>query len=264
MKQKQDDEIDLFELFENLWAGKWLIIAIILTTVLFSSVFLYFKVPVYQSKLIYSVDTIPPFYDNVKAVTDFKNRFFSKRVFENWKKNNNKVSLVFDDISNREIIDGFVILKGKDGQLAQVTSKIKNGFFVSGQILIKTNQLSILNNFFKYANYVNDVLKLEYVNLSKNQLKKIETRFMDLSSADSIIINSVLQIDSYIVSAENGARVIIVQHPTMPKKISPKSKLILGFSVVLGGIAGLFLIIILNVIKMRNKQLAKAHGRKTQ
>ena len=65
MKQVQDDEIDLFELFQMLWDGKWLISAFVVIAVLLGGSFLLVQNAVYESKLIYSVDTIPPFYDSM-------------------------------------------------------------------------------------------------------------------------------------------------------------------------------------------------------
>ena len=88
MKQMQDDEIDLFELFQTLWDGKWLISAFVAIAVLLGGGFLLSKDALYESKLSYSVDTIPPFYEANKASTDFQNKFYSVSVFEEWKKDN--------------------------------------------------------------------------------------------------------------------------------------------------------------------------------
>jgi len=81
-----DDEIDLFEFFETLWDGKWLISAFVAIALLLGSGFLLLKDSVYESKLIYSVDTIPPFYEENEVSTNFQNKFYSVSVFEEWKK----------------------------------------------------------------------------------------------------------------------------------------------------------------------------------
>ena len=75
MNQVQDDEIDLFELFQTLWDGKWLISAFVAIALLLGSGCLLLKDAVYESKLVYSVDTIPPFYEANKVSTDFQNKF---------------------------------------------------------------------------------------------------------------------------------------------------------------------------------------------
>ena len=249
-----DDEIDLFEFFKTLWDGKWLISAFVAIALLVGSGSLLLKNAVYESKLIYSVDTIPPFYDANKASTDFQNKFYSVSLFEEWKKNSGDTSLVFDDFSTTEVVDGFVLSKREGKQLATLESKKNGEMFV----LVKSKQLTILDDFFKYAHYINELLKAEYIARAKDELNIIETRFKDFSTANDDIISQILTIDRYVVSAEKGASVFAIQHPTMPKKVSPKSFFILAISIVLGGMVGVFFILVRNVIKKRKEHLAKA------
>ena len=251
MNQVQDDEIDLFELFETLWDGKWLITAFVAIAVLLGGSFLLLKDAVYESKLIYSIDALPPFYEANKASTDFQNKFYSVSVFDEWKQKNTNTSLVFEDFSATQVVDGFVLSKNEGKQLAT----LKKG---SSFVLVKSNQLPILDDFFNYATHINELLTDEYVVRAKEELNIIEARFEDLGSADSNIVNTVLSIDRYIVTAEKGAKVFTIQHPTMPEKISPKVSLILALSVVLGGMIGVFFILVRNAITKRKEQLAKA------
>ena len=258
MNQVQDDEIDLFNLFQTLWDVKWLIIAFVVIAVLLGGGFLLSKDPMYKSKLTYSFDTIPPFYEAdersnsgaVQASTDFRNKFYSVSVFEEWKQNNSDTSLVFGDFSATEVVDGFVLSKDKVEQLATLASEKKGGSFV----LVKSNQLPILDDFFEYATHINGLLKDEYVVRAKEELNIIETRFKDFSTANDSIISNILSIDRYIVSAEKGSSVLAIQRPTMPKKVSPKSSLILAMSVVLGGMVGVFFILMRNAITKRKEQ----------
>ena len=245
-----DDEIDLFEFFETLWDGKWLISAFVAIAVLLGGAFLLSKDAVYESKLIYSVDTIPPFYSANKASTDFQNKFYSVSVFDEWKQNNTNTTLVFEDFSATEVVEGFVLSKNEDEQLATLASEKKGDSFV----LVKSNQLPILDDFFKYATHINTVLKKEYIQRAKQELNIIETRFKDFSTANEAIISNMLSIDRYIVSAENGSSVLAIQPPTMPIKVSPKSSLILAMSVVLGGMVGVFFILVRNAITKRKEQ----------
>ena len=249
-----DDEIDLFEFFETLWDGKWLISAFVAIALLLGSGFLLLKDSVYESKLFYSIDSIPPFYKANKALTDFRNKFYSVSVFEEWKQNNSNASLVFEDFSATEVVDGFVLSKNEDEQLATLVSENKGGSF----LLVKSNQLPILDDFFEYATHINGLLKDEYVVRAKEELNIIDARFKHLGSADSNIVDTVLSIDRYIVTAEKGAKVLAIQNPTMPKKVSPKVSLRLALSVVLGGMVGVFFILVRNAITKRKEQLAKA------
>jgi len=250
MSQTYDDEIDLFELFQVLWGGKWLISTFVVLAFLLGGGFILSKDKAYESKVVYSIDNIPPFYNDNKASTDFQKKFYSIDVFNEWKKSNENTSLVFEDFSKTEVIDGFVLSKDDGATLAVIKD--------SASILVKSNQLPILNDFYKYAEHINVLLKVEYVSRAKDELKIIETRFKDLSSADSSVVQTVLSIDRYIASAENGDNALSVQRPSVPKKVAPKSSLILALSLVLGGFIGAAYVLIMNAIKTRREQLAKA------
>ena len=250
MSQTYDDEIDLFELFQVLWDRKWLISTFVVLAFLLGNGFILFKDKVYESEVVYFVDTIPPFYSGNKASTDFQKKFYSIDVFKEWKKNKNNISLVFEDFSKTEVIDGFVMSKDKDETLAVIKD--------SASILVKSNQLPILNDFYNYAEHINLLLKDEYLSRSNDELKIIETRFKDLSSAESNIVQTVLSIDRYIASAEKGENVLSIERPSVPKKVAPKSSLILALSLVLGGFMGAAYVLIMNAIKTRREPLAKA------
>jgi LPS O-antigen subunit length determinant protein (WzzB/FepE family) len=250
MSQTYDDEIELFEFFQVLWNGKWLISAFVALAFLLGGGFILSKDKVYESKVVYSIDTIPPFYGGNKASTDFQKKFYSIDVFNEWKKNKDNTSLLFDDFSKTEVLDGFVLTKDEGEPLAVIKD--------STSILVKSNQLPILNDFYNYAEYINLLLKDEYVSRANDELKIIETRFKDLSSAESSIIQTVLSIDRYIASAEKGDNVLSIERPSTPKKVAPKSSLILALSLVLGGFIGAAYVLIMNAIKTRREQLAKA------
>ena len=81
-----DDEIDLFELSQTLWDGRWIISTFVAVAILFGSCWLLLKDASYESKMMYAVDTLPPFYATGKALADFQKKFYSRSVFEDWKK----------------------------------------------------------------------------------------------------------------------------------------------------------------------------------
>ena len=115
MNQPQNDEIDFFELSQTLWDGKWIISTFVAIAIFLGGCLLLFQDTVYESKIRYSIDTLPPFYGTTKASADFQKKFYSKNIFEDWKKNNSKGSLVFENFSNEEIVDGFMLSK-KEGR----------------------------------------------------------------------------------------------------------------------------------------------------
>ena len=268
INQVQDDEIDLFELFETLWDGKWLISSFVAIAVLLGGGLIFFKqedkalpLPLYESKLVYFVNTLPPFYNYKNALSDFNKKFYSINVFENWKKRTGNVSITFKDFNKTEVIDGFILSRDESQRLATLVVEEKGDSFV----LIKSKQLPVLDDFFKYTNYINELLKNEYVVRSNEELKIIKSKLKDPLSLDNGILKTILSIDRYIVAADKGANVLTILHPTIPKTIQSKSKskpkskssLILAISLILGVMVGVMYVFISNAIRKRKVSSAK-------
>jgi len=253
MKQIQNDEIDLYELFETLWDGKWHITAFTMIAILIGTGFLFSKDKVYESNFTLSVNLVPPFYKNKKALADFKSKFYSINVFENWKKNNSKTLISFDDFSMTRMVDGFILKQEEDEQIAKFVLKKKGDSFIQ----VNTNKLVVLNEFFKYIKHLNELLKREYVLRANNELKIIETRLENPNLTDASIIGRLLSIDRFIFSIEKGEDIIAIQNPSFPRKVSPKSSIILLVSATLGMMMGLVFIMVRNGIRKRRSQLPK-------
>ena len=53
-------------------------------------------------------------------------------------------------------------------------------------IMIKTNQLTVLEDFYKYSIFINENLNKDYVARAQDELKIMELRYKDLSSSNII------------------------------------------------------------------------------
>ena len=125
-------------------------------------------------------------------------------------------------------------------------------------MLVRSNQLRILYDFYKYAQHINVLLTKEYVGRASEELLIIGSRFRDLGRTESGIVESVLSTDRFVVAVERGAKVINIHRPAKPKKVSPRSSLTLALSIVLGGMVGVFFILVRNAIKKRKERLARS------
>lgn len=249
-----DDEINLFELFEKLWEGKWRISVFVVIAVLLGGGFWLLKDPAYESKLIYSVKNIPTYYSESKVLNDFKYKFYSITVFEEWKQSNIDTSLDFEDISFTKVVDGFKFSKDENDGLVKMISEKKGDSF----LLIKSNHIPILDDIYKYAVHINKLLNNEYVDNAQKELKIIYKSFDNFNDIDSAFLENILPAIRYLSLAEKEAGVFAVQRPTIPRKVSPKSSVILTLSVVLGGMVGAMYVLILNAIRKRKEYLASA------
>lgn len=254
MKQQNDLEIDLFEMFQALWNGKRLISAFIVISVLLSGPFLFFRDVKYESKVIYSIDTIPPFYMSDRVFADFQQKFLSSSIFENWKRSNNKISLKFEDFSPTEIIDGIVLSKNEASRLLAIKSETANRSF----ILIRSNQLSLLKDVFDYADYVNKLLRTEYIARAKDDLniyRKSSANIFNTRDGNTNFLN-FLDTQRYVKLAEQGKHVFTIHRPASPVKKDLSETMII-LLVALGGMVGAMCVLILNAIRKRKQLLTK-------
>ena len=114
-----------------------------------------------------------------RVFADFQNLFYSISIFEEWKKSIGNTSLIFEDFSNTKVFDGVVVSKSEDERLAKLAKNMTRQMTIkkgSTFILVKTNQLAILDDFFKYANHINRMMKNGYFVRANDELKNIESR----------------------------------------------------------------------------------------
>ena len=245
---KKYDDIDLYNFLEKLWKEKWVIVCFIIVFVSFGGIFTFFKTPSHESKMIYTVETLPPFYPSEKAISDFNRMFYEKTNFDKWKNENNDSLLTFDNITKTVNINGVLLSKDENEMLAHLQQKQDKT-----RIIIKSKNIMLLNNIFDYAYYTNKKLNNEYVLRSKEELKIIEARFINFSTANDALVSKILGIDRFIVAINKGANVINFERPTLPAKTSPKSFLIILLSAILGCIISIFYIFIPEAIRNYKK-----------
>lgn len=249
MKKTQNDEIDLFLFFKTLYDGKWVIIAFVILGLLLGFGFYLSKNPVYESKLKFSIDTIPPFYEEKEVLVNFQKIFYSGNIFRDWKKVNTNTILKFQDFSKIEILNGTII----QTDAAKITFEIKkkNNFFLR----ISSNELKFLDDVYNYTLYVNNFLKLNYKLESNSALSIIKKNISLISKLGKSNLD-YLSIKLFLMKSEKGAQPFDINRPTMPKKISPKNLFpILNFSFMLSVIIGCLFIVIRKVTLNHKKKM---------
>ena len=110
-------------------------------------------------------------------------------------------------------------------------------------LVIKTNNLSILNDYYNYSIYINKILEKKYFYRANQQLNKIKKEYKNFNSSN-IMATRILKADEFITNIGIGQAVIKVYPPSIPKKIGPKKSVVFGISSVLGLIIGLLFVFI--------------------
>lgn len=264
----QDDEIDLFELFSDLWDGKWAILSVTLAAICIGAAYSVVKernhVINYQSTIAFTAKNLPPFYDsndpNVAqdAFFEFRALFHAKSDFEAWKASNSEARIDFDDISLTKVIEGVELSFNSN-----LVSLEANG------LKVNTNDLQVLDSFYVYLSSLNEKLTRQYIARTRAEIAYIERRFKDFWSADDALqdqvlvllrhANEVRTLERYVDRAQNGAYALEISRPTNPVVTSatPKTKLIIALSVVLGGFVGIAYVLLRNAIRRRRETLSE-------
>tara|TARA_B100001093_G_scaffold466590_1_gene485106 strand:+ start:606 stop:1385 length:780 start_codon:yes stop_codon:yes gene_type:complete len=253
MNQKSDDEVGLLDFFDIVWDGKKTIFSFVSVVLIIATTYIYFKEPVYESKIFYQADTLPPFHTGKpKLWKDFQKLYYNESLFNTWKNNSKSSLLVFKDFSSTQAIDGVVLSKHEDNRTAILDENKKEGPF----ILIRSKELTLVDDFYKYGSYINEMLTKEYILRSKDEINIIYKRFNDPSATTDTLTGDLLSIDRYIVEAEKGDRALIISRPTVPVLAKPRINLIITVSFLLGLFLGLVYIFFSDAIRIRKEQLA--------
>jgi capsular polysaccharide biosynthesis protein len=212
----QDDEIDLFELFQTLWDGKWLISAFVAFATLIGFGYSQVAQPKY--------DVSVPHSFNVYSV------------------------------SVQQICGSNIGCM--EAETKKRLSTLLKGEWHSNISLTATAPLD-LNEYQSQIEEANIALTNEVYLEATNELALIQNELTDALLGTERVATNMLNAKRIIQFIDNGQSAITFGSVSVVKS-SPKVSLILPFSVVLGGMVGVFFILVRNAIAKRKEQLAKA------
>ena len=215
-----DDEIDLFELFETLWRGKWLISAFVAISVM--SGFVYsqlaqpkFKVSVSFAANLYSVSAQQICGRNVNCIVGETGKQLMVNLDSDWNLIKHNSNLVLSTE-------------------APLNVKTYNDVFD------KLNQ-TITNQIYNEA--------LDEVTLIKTELNDA------LMSTERVATN-ILNATRIIKAIDSGQKAILFGSVAI-KKTSLKVSLVLALSILLGGMIGVVFVLVKNTIRKRKESASK-------
>jgi len=215
-----DDSIDMFEIFETLWEGKWLISAFVAFATLIGFGYSQATQPQYDVSVPFRVDVYPvlsqQICDSKGCLADGTLSYFLERLGSGWS------------------------LNTKSNVITYATS---SPLSVEAYEDVLSNALM----------YTNEVLKGEAI----SELAFIKSLPNDNVLATERVATNMLNANRVVMSIESGQNAISFGSVSVVKS-SPKVPLILASSGVLGGMVGVFFIFIRIVIAKRKERLVKA------
>ena len=243
----QDDEIDLFEIAEILWRGKWQLLGAICISALCAFAFLFIKQPQFSSTIHMSERALPTHYEQGAALTKFKALFYSDAVFSEWKSEASNVTISFDSLSNEELSDGYRVLKDEENLFVVISDHSPSG----ARISVKTNELFIIEQYKRYSDYINQIVSDEFTATTSQYIVQFERQMTQFETIDNDFYSSFLSLSEFADYLNKGELVIAVSSPTKPKKVSLNSTTILVMAVLLGGFIGMIFVLIRNAVRTR-------------
>jgi LPS O-antigen subunit length determinant protein (WzzB/FepE family) len=215
-----DDEIDLFELFETIWRGKWLISTFVAISVL--------------SGFVYSQLTPPKFEVSVS----FEVKLYSVNAQQIC---GNNVGCIKAETSKPliEDLDSDLNFTKKGSNLVLSTEAPLN-VKTYNDVFDKLNQ-TITNQIYKEA--------LDEVTLIKTELN-------DALMSTEQVAKNILNATRIIKAIDSGQKAISFGSVAI-KKTSPKVPLILALSILLGGMIGVVFVLVNNTIRKRKESASK-------
>tara|TARA_Y100000389_G_C17397822_1_gene483605 strand:+ start:173 stop:931 length:759 start_codon:yes stop_codon:yes gene_type:complete len=244
---KEKDSIHIFDFFKIIYNGKGLLTAAVFIAIILGSIVVYIQPSeTYQAKLTYSQNLKPVYASSNQVCQDFKNLFYSQSVFDNWKENDKKNNISFNDL--------WAKIASENGKEIYVkpNTKIK---FKNLELIINSGEPDFINNILSYTRYVNKRLSNQYLLRSEKEMvifTSLYTKYGIALSGENM--KSYLLLDRFSSSIKKGILIFDIHHlPLIEAKNPPRIILIYSLSIFLGLIFGFLTIFVRHELKKYHK-----------
>ena len=214
---EQDNDIDIFEFFEMLWDGKWLIITFVVLSTLVGFIYSQVVQPKYNVSAPYTINSYSVSSQQIcGSDTQCLDKVTYKRIFpllaEGWYGKNS--NLYFSTTIPLEVNE-------YEAQMAQIGEAYKKDVYAEA-----ITELAIIE-----TELIDAVLSTERVSANMLNAKRL-------------------------IQIIDGGRSVITFGSVSVIKSSPKVALILVFSAILGGMMGSLYILVRNASSKRKKRIS--------
>jgi len=208
-----DDEIDLFELFGVIWAEKITVLLFTFSFLIVALAYTSSATTVYEVKISYIKNLFH--IQNIQPLID-----------------NSDVNLIFADI----IAQGAEI-------------KTKKKVYDSGNVILSTSNPQQFNDINELIARSNEKYTFNAIKKAKDELNYLANDLPASVIGTEAVAKSYLKNKNIILLLESSDNQVLTIGNAVISVKSPKTKLILAVSVVLGGMLGLFFIFLRRGIK---------------
>ncbi len=239
---KQNNEIDLTELFMTIWQGRWILVCCVALSLIFAGLYLYAKQPLYESKLSIKENSLPPFLSKGYAMKQFSEYYYSEETLQEWYMKDAGSETKDSDVNDTSG-------SGLNTETLKLIS-LKQSNELNAQLTINSNDPMFIENLFNYMSFIRDKVTLDLEALIVNEIEFIQQQTNELDQTTDYITNLLFKINQYDrLVKRNGTKAIQITKPSNPRKISPKTNFVIALALFLGGSIGGGIILILTVVR---------------
>lgn len=249
------DEINIIELISVIWDGKWVIACSIFLSIALGSAFSFFAPKSYVSAIQLNHLSESPIEPADKLNLSFHNLFRDKNNFLGWKNSTPNSKLEYEHLATTQKVDNFTVGIKPQNLFVRVIETEKSNL----NILTKSNELQLLEEIHSYTKYTNNIFSKTVLEETKVQAENVSSIFVELLSSlngsKNLLRNdgtffSILQLNNFVMGLESGYQIYNVSQPSLPKKTSISTRLVLFMSLILGGIIGSTIVVLKNAFRV--------------
>ena len=245
-------EIDLVDLIIQVWKARLTLILFVVMSVSLAALYLLQSEKKFASTIVIEISNVPFFESAENISLNYERVFRKKSNFDSWALKNESVAASFSHFNPERNVGGVTFVSDTGGLLIGFQRNDPN--FLN--LIIKSNDLLMLKDYYNYASYVGEILEQYYILKSKSLKKIYESRLINNGEISDMVMDKIISIELFGELLQRGESVLIIERPTYPSLQNAGRSGILFISAILGAGLGCLYIILSNVLlTIRKKEI---------
>ena len=255
LSHANNDELDLLELLEAIWAGKFLLLPIVVFFMSVGGVVAFNAERNYETKLPISVKLVPPPFMGYDLTNELELLLLDGRSFTEWRSKSQSMNIDFKDLIRTKRVGDLEYQASKRSRLIQVRSK---------HLLINSNDPSVIRDVIAFANHVSLNLTTSVLNDVQQESRRlasllglVENNAPAPTDGFQLVSNNVVEqlvaLRRYEAKMKGGKQIVTFAQPYAPELVSAsRFSLLLLFSIA-GLITGTVIVLFRAAFRRRRE-----------
>ena len=260
LSHANNDELDLLELLEAIWADKFLFLSIVVFFMSVGGVIAFNAERNYETKVPIFLNLAPPPFMEYNVVNELEVRLNDERIFSEWRAISQSSNIEFRDLKKIKNIDNLEFQAPKRRQIVRVQTKEKR----VESLVINSNDPLVIREVIAFANHIS----LNFTTSVLNDVQQESRRLASLlgliknnapASTDgsqlftSDIVERFSALRRYEANIKSGKQIVKFARPYTPKLVSASRFLLFSLFSIAGLITGTVLVLFRAAFRRRRE-----------